>query len=276
MNSSAPSFSSSTARLAVAALALMFLCGSGGQPEPRTDPAAALRISEAAVGRTLGDYTFTDTLNRPVRLADFRGKPLVISLVYTACADVCPVVSDSLADAVAVAQKVLGRDRFTVVTLGFDTRNDTPRRMLAFARSRGLNQPNWLFLSGDAASVERLAEEIGFQYFPSPRGFDHVTQTTLVDADGVIFGQIYGAIFEPPRLVEPLKDMVLGRGRGVGGVAGLVDQIRLFCTFYDPAAGRYRFDYSLILTFAIGAVCLGALGIVLVRVVRERLRPRAP
>lgn len=264
--------SGAKAHIAVAAAALLLLGAAGGEADPRYDPAAALRISEAAVGRPLGEYTFTDTLNRKVRLDQFRGKPLVISLVYTSCADVCPVVSESLSDAVGVAQKVLGRDRFSVVTLGFDTRNDTPQRMLAFARSRGLIQPNWEFLSGDAASVGRLAEEIGFQYFPSPRGFDHVTQTTLVDAGGVIFGQIYGAIFEPPRLVEPLKDMVLGRGRSVGGLAGLVDQVRLFCTFYDPAAGRYRLDYSVILTLGIGGVCLGTLGIVLARHLRQRLR----
>lgn len=258
--------------MAMAMLAAVVLGAAGGEADPRYDPAAALRISEAAVGRPLGAYTVTDTLNRKRTLGEFRGKPLVISLVYTSCADVCPVVSESLADAVDVAQKVLGRDRFTVVTLGFDARNDTPQRMLAFARSHGLLKPDWEFLSGDAATVERLADEIGFQYFPSPRGFDHVTQTTLVDAEGVIFGQIYGADFEPPRLVEPLKDMVLGRGRSLGGLAGLVDQVRLFCTFYDPASGRYRFDYSLILSLGIGGASLGTLGIVLVRLLRQRLR----
>ena len=44
------------------------------------DEARALEISQAAIGRTVGDYTFRDTRGHKVRISDFRGKPLVISM----------------------------------------------------------------------------------------------------------------------------------------------------------------------------------------------------
>ena len=43
----------------------------------------AFDVSQAALGAPIPDLSFTDTRNQPVRLSDFRGKPLVITLVYT-------------------------------------------------------------------------------------------------------------------------------------------------------------------------------------------------
>src|SRR5690606_16108651 len=105
----------------------------------------------------------------------------------------------------------LGEDSFYVVTIGFDTPNDTPTAMASFARAQKISEPGWHFLSGDAESMAALTENLGFSYFPTPRGFDHINQVTLVDRDGVIYAQVYGAAFELPALVEPLKDLVYNR-----------------------------------------------------------------
>jgi protein SCO1/2 len=245
---------------------------AGDVADPRSDASAALSYSQAAIGRSLGDYAFTNDLNRKVDLAVFRGKPLVISLVYTSCADVCPTVSESLADAVDAASELVGSDTFNVITVGFDARHDTPQQMRAFARSRGLERPNWQFLSADGNTIDRLAAELGFLFYASPRGFDHLSQTTVVDSEGRVYRHVYGAELIPPQLVEPLKELVFGGDRASGGWAGLVGQVRLFCTFYDPASGRYRFDYSVLLTAVLGGLSLAGVAIVLVRSMLQRRR----
>jgi protein SCO1/2 len=144
--------------------------------------------------------------------------------------------------------------------------------MRSYARSHGLERPNWQFLSADFGIVDRLAYELGFLFYASPRGFDHLSQTTIVDPGGRVYGQIYGASFNPPQLVEPLKDLVFGRDRSSGGWAGLVGQVRLFCTFYDPASGRYRFDYSVFLTTILGGLSLAGVAVVLARAMLQRRR----
>jgi protein SCO1/2 len=258
--------------LVVAAVLVSRQAAADDARKPGSDSSAALSYSQAALGRTLSEYVFTNDLNCKVDLASLRGKPLVISLVYTSCADICPAVSESLADAVDVANDLVGKDSFNVITLGFDARNDTPQRMRAFARSHGLERPNWQFLSADGDAIDRLAAELGFLFYASPRGFDHLSQTTIVDADGRVYGQVYGANFTPPQLVEPLKDLVLGRNRSSGGWTGTFNQVRLFCTFYDPASGRYRFDYSVFLTAILGGLSLAGVGVFLVRAVLQRWR----
>lgn len=243
-------------------------------PAP-SEAEAAIRYSQEALGRTLSDYEFRSEDGRAVRLADFLGKPLVINLVYTSCADVCPMVVQTLARAVDAGQVALGADSFAVVTVGFDAAHDTPARMRAFASSQGVDLPIWQFLSADAATVTQLASELGFTFYQSPRGFDHLAQTTVVDAEGRVYRQVYGAEFEIPALVEPLKDLVFGRGTAVTGMASLFDRIRLFCTVYDPARDRYRFSYTIFIAIVGGGLSVGAVGFVLLRAVIRLYRREA-
>jgi len=66
----------------------------------------------------------------------------------------------------------------------------------------------------------------------------------------------YGANFEPPAVVEPLKALVFGRKGNLVTVDGLLNRLKLFCTIYDPANERYRFDYSIFVGGTIGLVSL--------------------
>jgi protein SCO1/2 len=105
--------------------------------------------------------------------------------------------------------------------------------------------------------MEKLTETLGFIYFPSPSGFDHITQLTIVDRNGVINTQVYGGVFELPWLVEPLKDLVFNRPQSKSNfLSAMVDKVKLFCTVYDPNTGRYHFDYSLFVQIAIGTFAI--------------------
>lgn len=215
----------------------------------------ALRLSQAAVGRPLGDHPLTDVEGRPRRLAELRGKPLLVSMVFTACDHSCPVTTRRLAQAVAEARAALGAESFEVATIGFDTAHDTPERMRVFGRQQGIGPPGWTLFSAAPEAIGPLMSALGFVAWTTPRGFDHLTQVTVVDREGVVYAQVYGEAFELPQLVEPLKELVFNQPRRANGApvtASLADRVRLFCTVYDPASGRYRFDYSLFVEVFVG------------------------
>lgn len=258
-------------RTARVLLSLLFLVAAGADARADTAPqgldeTAALAYSQAALGRRVADLAFVDAAGQAVRGNDFRGKPLVVNMIYTACFHTCPLIVQTLYRAVEAAQDTFGADGFTVVTVGFDSDNDTPARMRAYARSQGVDLPAWRFLTADQATIKRLAADIGFVFFPSPRGFDHLAQTTLIDADGRVYRHIYGSDFDPPALVEPLKDLIYGRPNAqTGTLTGLIDRIRLFCTLYDPRTERYRFSYSVFIGIAIGFIILASGAALLIR-----------
>jgi protein SCO1/2 len=255
------------------ALALL-LVSSVGQATSATVnevDAAALRASQAVIGRATGNHEFIDQGSKPLRLADLRGRPVVLSLVFTNCAAVCSGQTLHLREVTRIAREALGARSFTVLTVGFDSAHDSPERMRAYGRDRGIDDPDWHFASADAATVRRLTDEVGFTWLPSSRGFDHITQVTILDANGTVAQQVYGAAFSPPELIEPLRELLLGRRVERASLQGLIERVRLYCLVYDPTAGRYRIDYSM---FAAAIPVLMVLGMVAVAVILAgRRRP---
>jgi protein SCO1/2 len=249
---------------------------TGHQDTKTFDEDSALAYSRSALGRELGDYSLTAPDGAPVTLASLEGRPLIISLVYTSCVHTCPIVTQTLERAVEVARDALGPDSFRVATIGFDAPQDSPERMAVYAREQGVGDDDWLFLSTDAEAVAALTEELGFVFFRSPKGFDHITQTTLIDGEGRVVRQIYGPNFEPPALVEPLMDLALGRPLSGDSLGGLIDRLRVFCTIYDPRLDRYRLDYSIFVAAAVGTLCLGAVAIFLVHLWRQSRNQGTP
>jgi len=226
----------------------------------------ALRISQDAIDTTIGDFSLRDSNGKAVRLSEYRGRPLVLNFIYTSCAHSCGVVTQLLADVYDNARDIFGAGAFNAVTIGFDVPRDTPATMRAFARKQGVhNTPGWRFLSGDAETVKALVKATGFTYFPTAKGFDHLDQATLIDKDGKIHTQVYGATFEKPLLIEPMKELVFGTPAPYRSLADLIKKVRLFCTLYDPAADRYQFDYSLFIQISSGIIIIGTVIVILIR-----------
>jgi len=219
----------------------------------------ALAISQGVLGDSIGNHSFRGTDGQQFQLESLLGKPLVISLIYTSCHHVCPMITANIERNLEIAHEALGDDAFSVVTVGFDWQVDTPDRMRMYASGKGIDVPGWHFLSGDEASVAAISKAVGFQFFPAPKGFDHLSQTTIVDASGNVYRQVYGQDFTTQQFVEPLKELVFDTPRDASLVDHWVDSFKLFCTVYDPNTGRYAFDYSIFTMIVVGVLCLGAI-----------------
>lgn len=217
----------------------------------------ALEESQAAIGNQLSNFRLTDASGRGLKLHDLLGKPLVLSLIFTSCYQTCPVTTRYLASVVEKARKTLGHDKFSVAVLGFDSQKDSPQAMKYFAKKQGIENANWHLLSADPKTIKALTKELGFLFFTSPSGFDHMVQASVIDAKGIIYRQVYGEVFNTPLLVEPLKELILGRPQpNQTLLADLINKVRFFCTNYDPASDSYHFDYSLFIGMIIGGIII--------------------
>jgi protein SCO1/2 len=260
-------------RRVLAAAVLALAAVPSAADEVQQDEAAALAFSQRVLGSKVPDYAFVTHAGEARRLSDYRGRPLLVTFVYTGCFQACPVGVQFLEKAAAQARKVIGADRFRVAVIGFNQPFDTPEAMRSFAARQGLAAAGWDFLSPAADSVQALTADFGFNWYATPKGFDHIAQVTLLDANGRIYRQIYGETFEPRELIEPMRQLIAGTPTPAGDWRAFVDRVRLLCTVYDRSSGRYRLDYSLILGIAIG---LGILGSVIASLVHEWRRNRRP
>ena len=242
------------------------------QAVPALTQDQALRLSQGAIGQVVGDYMLTDTEGRPVRLSSLRGKPLLISFIYTGCFSVCPTTTRTLKRAVESAMRALGPGSFNVASIGFNVPFDTPAALRTFAGQQGVYFPNWLFLSPDAQTLEGLARDLGFSYARSAGGFDHITQVTILDRQGRVYRQVYGDSFPLPQLVAPLRELLTGTPPADESLAGFIERVRLLCTVYDPATGRYRYKYSILFEIFGGLMGLSAMLIFLLIELRKTRR----
>ncbi|MCF7981022.1 MAG: SCO family protein [Pseudomonadales bacterium] len=249
----------------------------GQTPSPKLefknfDRDQAYQYSQAVIGKTVSNYRFTDVSGNTVELRDFAGQPLLISLIYTSCYHICPTTTQYLGKVTRMARQAMPNKDFTVLTIGFDTFNDTPEAMREFAKKQGgIGEANWHFLSTDQKTIDALSRELGFIFYPSPQGFNHLVQTTILKSDREIYRQVYGMKFDVQLLIEPLKELLFNRP-STSLVGALSDKIRFFCTVYDASGDRYRFDYSIFIGVFVGFMSCLVLGLQLIKEWRRSIK----
>ncbi|SEN26309.1 Cytochrome oxidase Cu insertion factor, SCO1/SenC/PrrC family [Pseudomonas sp. ok272] len=126
---------------------------------------------------------FTDTL-----LQDQNGETLrfysdalhnrvvLLNVIFTHCNDACPLITRKLKE----VREVLGdkANGITFISLTSDPLRDTPAVLKAYTLKQGVDDPHWLFLTGDKAQIERVLGRIG-QIVPTPE--QHSTQLIVGD-----------------------------------------------------------------------------------------------
>jgi protein SCO1/2 len=115
-----------------------------------------------------------------VRLADLRGKVVVLSPMYTTCRDTCPLVAQQIRGAI---DDLSASDRRAVraLALSVDPNNDTPQRARRFLRTRRVGR--YLdFLLGSWQELEPIWKAYGFA--PQTETREHNSYVVLIDQRG--------------------------------------------------------------------------------------------
>lgn len=131
------------------------------------------------------DFSLTDHHGQPRRLADFRGKVVVLFFGYTQCPDVCPTTLSTLRQ----AMQLLGEDakRVQVLFVTVDPARDTPALLAQYVPAF---DPSFLGLYADEKSLAALAKDFKVFYAKQPGStpgsyaMDHSTGNYAYDAQG--------------------------------------------------------------------------------------------
>lgn len=110
---------------------------------------------------------FTDTKlktqsDRTVRFYSdaLKDKVVLINFVFTQCGDACPLITAKLVQVKKDLGEAFGQDvRF--VSISIDPRHDRPQDLAKFAAKFDAVHPEWLFLTGEPASVEGVVKKLG-------------------------------------------------------------------------------------------------------------------
>ena len=154
------------------------------------------------------EFELTSQDGKTVALHDFRGRVLAIAFIYTSCPDVCPLLTEKMAQ----VQDELGPDfgtRIAFVSITVDPENDTPAALGAYAESHGANLAGWNFLTGAPKMIGEVAQRYGVAVSRTADGqVEHTLLTTLVDKHGQMRVQYLGFRFDPEEFRHDLLELL--------------------------------------------------------------------
>lgn len=148
----------------------------------------------------------TDQDGRSLHFADGRGKPRLISMFYSACPYMCPLIIDTIKQTEHALPEP-DRKRLDVLLVSFDAERDTPAALKALAGKRHIDTPRWTLAHANATDVRSIAAVLGIQYRQlQNREFSHSSVLVLLDAQGRV-------VARSEKLGDPDADFVAAVAR---------------------------------------------------------------
>lgn len=252
--------------LGACVILLLALCVAGNaQPASQRPPVLRdVNIDQLLNNQVPLDLEFRDETGKTVRLQEyFNDKPVILSLVYFDCPQLCTMELTGLLGCFKTLPMMAGKD-FVSVTVSFD-----PREKPELARAkkeeyiRRLAKPEaaagWHFLTGDEAQIEALTRSVGFRFVwdPVTKQYAHSSGIIILTPQGKVSRYFFGIEYAPRDVRFGLIDASQGR------IGSLADQIILYCYQYDPERGTYGLVMTRLLRIFGGVTIVALVALIL-------------
>jgi protein SCO1/2 len=147
-------------------------------------------------------------------LAARRGRPQLITMFYTSCQMVCPMIIDSM----RLTRNALDpatRARIDLLAVSFDPARDDVATLRSYADKRKLDSRIWTLARAEPAQVRQLSGVLGLQYRQLPdKEFNHSSELILLDSDGRIAARTTRIGKLDPAFVEAIRKLVAATPQG--------------------------------------------------------------
>ena len=244
---------------------LFFINSSYGHEtlEPVGPDGAKIGVEEKTGQRVPAGLVFNDENGNQVKLGDFYGKPVLLTLVYYTCDRICPQMLGGLSQALPRLAFQAGRD-YTAITVSFDEMDTPPlarsiKKNYIKAAGTGFPEAGWRFLTGKLDEIRELTQSVGFTYRRDSHGFSHPIILIFLAPDGKItkyfyvtkyrYSESYPIAFSSFDLNAALTEA--SQGKAVSGIRLAL----LYCFSHEPP-GQSKFFYFIAV---VGLITLGAL-----------------
>ena len=180
---------------------------AGDAPDPHAAHHQMMHQMKRAT-RSTADYTLPQvklvrddgkTVSLPEELDD--GRPVVLDFIFTTCATICPVMSQTFAQ----VQRKLGdaRGKVHMVSISIDPEEDTPARLAEYARKFKAG-PQWQFYTGTTQAS--IATQRAFEAYRGDK-MNHTPVTLMRAAPGLRWVRLDG-FASSDELVKEFHELV--------------------------------------------------------------------
>lgn len=161
------------------------------------------------VGEQAHDFHLTTQDGRPVTLATYKGKPLLVDFIYTRCPlpQFCPLLNVKFAEvAHALQDHPSDYSPAQLLTVSIDPEHDTVSVLKEFAAHfNAMQGGNWNFATGTPQQVHDFASNMGLDYWPDSGQVVHSVVVYLIGRDGKIARIWYGNDWKTQDALDAIK-----------------------------------------------------------------------
>jgi protein SCO1/2 len=154
------------------------------------------------------EFALTSQDGAPITLADFRGRVVAVTFIFTMCTATCPVLTPTM----SFVQDQLGANfgaKIAFVSITVDPERDTTDVLKEYAQAFGANFAGWSFLTGTPAAIQDVTRRYGVYALKSENGdVDHTFLTSVVDRHGILRVQYLGVRFDPEEFRHDLLSLL--------------------------------------------------------------------
>ena len=168
-----------------------------------------LKVGEVVPEYALNDYVFTNQFGKPIRLADYRGKVVAFTFLFTRCPlpDFCPRLSQRFRTAQrTLKERALPDLDWQLFSLSFDPLYDSTKVLESYGKRYDADFSRWTFATGAYEPIHQLGAHFGL-YFGmnvTPDKLNHNMRTVVLDRNSRIQGVLVGNSWNSEELVNAL------------------------------------------------------------------------
>jgi protein SCO1/2 len=195
------------------------------------------------------EESFVDENGKTVLLKDLFTKPTVLSFVYYNCPGICSPLLMELSDIINKTDLVLGVD-YNIVVISMDqyeTSLDAKLSKQKFLKVIDKNLPpdSWKFLTGDSATIKKVADAAGFYFKRQGKDFLHSGAFIFVDKSGKICRYLFPSFSERSGFgILPFDFKMAVLETSEGKISPTIAKVLQFCFRYDPEGQTYVLNFT--------------------------------
>ena len=142
--------------------------------------------SAVEAGTLLPDCELVDQRGQPFRLADFKGRALAFTFIFTRCPfpDFCPRMNNQLSAAQLEIAAAKAGANWHLLSISLDPEYDTPARLAEYAARYQPDAAHWTFATGRSEDILKLGSTVGLVVSREGGQINHNLRTVVVDAAG--------------------------------------------------------------------------------------------
>ncbi len=179
-------------------------------PEEKKSCCAEKEASVEAAGSVYQlDAKWMNQHGKEVKLSDFKGQPVLVTMGYASCQNACPRLA---ADLMAIERSLTDNEKkqVQIVFVSIDPEHDTPEKLAAFFKERNVDQSRWSGLRGTDESVLEFSVAIGTRYRKLENNdFAHSNMITLLSQTGEIVHKQEGLGADSTEMIAALKKLLV-------------------------------------------------------------------